>query len=284
MHASGNATAYRLGAAPVADDDLPMFDIVAPRLARGLAKAMGLAGGLTVGTVRTIAFADWKASLPAGVAVARFDADPLKDGLLLSVPATTIAALMDIFYGGEGAIDATQAGLGAAGRQFFGRLAGVIGATIDTAWADVGGIAARLEHCAYAAEDVAFNESADMLVVQTFDHARHGTVEIVYPLAALRGLTKPAALTTRCPDPIWRKRLSDAVMQTRLPVRTIIARPTVPLGRLMALAPGDVIPVLLPTSVPLTVAGRLLAHGSIGEANGRAAFKISTIDHGAFHD
>ena len=50
------------------------------------------------------------------------------------------------------------------------------------------------------------------------------------------------------------------------------------------LAPGDFIPVCLPTRVPVTVAGRLLAHGTIGEANGRAAIKIDKLEHGAVFD
>ncbi len=280
MAAPVSATPVRLGAPAVADDAFPMLDVVGPRLARGLAKALGEPDDLVVGAVRTVPLGDWKAALPASVAISRYRADPLKGGLLLSVPTPVIAAPMDRFYGGDGATDPAAMTLGAAGRRFFGRLAHEIGATIEAAWTDVGDLTVRFDACAYTADDVEFGEPADMLVVQTFDH-RHGTIEIAHPFGALRGLAKPVAAFARRPDPAWRNRLSDAVMHARLPVRTVIARPTVPLGRLMALAPGDVIPVLLPTSVPLTVGGHLLAHGSIGEANGRAAFKIATIEHGA---
>ena len=47
---------------------------------------------------------------------------------------------------------------------------------------------------------------------------------------------------------------------------------------LLALRPGDVIPISLPQHIPLTVAGRLFAHGTLGEADGRAAIRISRIE------
>ena len=72
--------------------------------------------------------------------------------------------------------------------------------------------------------------------------------------------------------------LIDAVMQVHLPVRSIFARPQVPLAKLLSLRAGDVIPVCLPDFLPVTVAGRQFAHGTVGEAGGRAAIKINSIE------
>ena len=69
----------------------------------------------------------------------------------------------------------------------------------------------------------------------------------------------------------------QSVSQVCLPVRSILARPELPLSRIMTLQPGDVIPLTMPRNVPLTVAGRLFAHGTIGESNGRAAIRIESI-------
>jgi flagellar motor switch protein FliM len=38
-----------------------------------------------------------------------------------------------------------------------------------------------------------------------------------------------------------------------------------------------VLPLILPSQIPLLVEGRVVAHGSIGEANGRAALRIEKI-------
>lgn len=67
-------------------------------------------------------------------------------------------------------------------------------------------------------------------------------IDVVF-LAMLR-----AVLSTRChagqrkhPRLIrfWPTSLSDAVMQVRLPVRTIFARPELPLSQLLTLQPGE---------------------------------------------
>jgi flagellar motor switch protein FliM len=58
----------------------------------------------------------------------------------------------------------------------------------------------------------------------------------------------------------------------------VLARPELSLARLMALQPGDIIPVALAEQVPMIVAGRVLAFGNIGENNGRAALRIDRIE------
>ena len=49
----------------------------------------------------------------------------------------------------------------------------------------------------------------------------------------------------------------------------------------LTLQPGDIIPVCLPNLVPVTVAGRVFARGSVGESNGRTAIKIERIEEGS---
>ena len=69
-----------------------------------------------------------------------------------------------------------------------------------------------------------------------------------------------------------------AVGEVRIQARTVLARPELPLSELMQLQPGDVIPVSLPKSVPLIVAGRRVALGSVGEKDGKAALKIEKME------
>ena len=47
---------------------------------------------------------------------------------------------------------------------------------------------------------------------------------------------------------------------------------------------GDIIPLTMPRHVPVTVAGRSFAVGSIGEANGNAAIMIEHIEKGPDND
>jgi flagellar motor switch protein FliM len=284
----------QLGAVVATRPDFPGLTRVANKMARGLTRAFAASGGstkVTAGEIATLTFAEWKAGLLPAVAVARYRERAIKGGLLLSVPSRLIASLVDIFYGGDGAIDPERFSIGAAEQRLFDRFAGQAGEVLTAAWADVERLTPALAASSFAIEDVSFGKPEDVVVIQQFatddPQAGKGMIELVYPLVALRsiaGLQGATEVTADEADPVWRTRLSDAVMQARLPVRTVIARPTVALSRLMSLAPGDFIPVTLPPRVPLTVAGRLLAHGTIGEANGRAAIKIDKLEQGAFYD
>lgn len=284
----------QLGGTVPSYTDLPGLDRIEEKIARGLGTAFAASGGPTkvsCGEIRTLSFRDWKDGLPEAVAVARYRERSIKGGLLLSLPHALIATMVDSFYGGDGAIDTARMAWGAAEHRLFDRFAQAAGEAVSAAWAEVHPLAPTLAGGIFARDDLSLGKPDDAVVVQQFatddPHAGAGCVEIVYPLAALRGFTGLQGARDSANedvDPAWRIRLSDAVMQSRLPVRTVIARPTVPLSRLMALVPGDFIPVTLPARVPLTVAGRLLAHGTIGEANGRAAIMIDKIEPGVFHD
>lgn len=297
MARSQNAavTPARLGAAAPSCPEMPELDRVGTRIASGLShvlKAMGAGCSLTARTRRTVDFADWNAALGADAAIARYRTRAIKGGIMLCFPAPLVAALVDSFYGGDGAVDARRTSLGAAEQRLFGRIATQAADAIAAAWAPMADLAPGPPTCQFGTDEVTFAKPADLVLVQSFEisfgESRGGTIEIVYLQTALRALPGlRGTVTGPAPeaDPVWRQRLSDAVMQSRLPVRTVIARPNVSLARLMSLAPGDLIPITLPARVPLTVAGRLLAHGTIGEANGRAALKIDHLEQGLIcHD
>ena len=71
--------------------------------------------------------------------------------------------------------------------------------------------------------------------------------------------------------------MARALEGVSLPVRSVVARPTLSVQELLALRIGDVIPITLAPRVPLLVGNRRLAEGTIGEQEGRAAFQIETI-------
>jgi len=75
-----------------------------------------------------------------------------------------------------------------------------------------------------------------------------------------------------------RERLGTAVGEIRIEARTVLARPELSLSELMQLQAGDIIPVSLSKHVPLIVAGRRIALGTVGEHDGRAALKIDKME------
>lgn len=63
-----------------------------------------------------------------------------------------------------------------------------------------------------------------------------------------------------------------------LPVRSEIAGISMPAARLLALQPGDVLPIAMPRSIPLLVGGQRFASASMGEWQGSAALRIETLN------
>ena len=110
------------------------------------------------------------------------------------------------------------------------------------------------------------------------------TIELMFPLIALRQLepllatSAPEELKHR--DPLWQARLARQMGDIRLSGKTVLARPTLTLEELLNLRNGDVIPVNIARHVPLIVGNRVLAHGTIGEQNGRSAFMIENLNQG----
>ena len=60
----------------------------------------------------------------------------------------------------------------------------------------------------------------------------------------------------------------------RLRARIVLARPELPLSRLMALSEGDLLRVAVKPSLPLLIEDRILATGTLGAVGGTAAFRI----------
>ncbi|MEP6786124.1 MAG: FliM/FliN family flagellar motor switch protein [Sphingomonadales bacterium] len=291
---AGGVQVVRLDAARAATNDFPRLARIGAKLLRGFTETLASAGvpvTLTDRGYTTQRFGDWKDGLSDEVAIARYRAAPMKGGVLVSVPPKLISRMVDRLYGGDGLHDRPHGQFGAAEHRLFARMAGDIGEVLDAGWLEVMPVTPTRVGEVYVAEEVVLTPPDHQVIVQEFAVAscKHelGSVAVLYPAASLRGI---AALHADDEDdaveidPVWQARLADAVLQTSLPIRTVLARPTVPLSMLVNLSPGDIIPMTLPAHVPLTAAGKLFAHGTIGEANGYAAIKIEKLEHGANFD
>ena len=153
------------------------------------------------------------------------------------------------------------------------------------AWSDV----AVLEPSLVAHETnpgfVSFVRGDEQVVMQSFTvtpgTGAASTITLVYTAAGLRPFEPQLAAKVPGglgePDPDWRERLVHALESVRLPVRTVLARPEMLMSELMALKPGDVIPVTMPTRAPLIVADCHLALGTLGDRDGKAALMVDQV-------
>lgn len=234
-------------------------------------------------------FSAWSAQVPAFTSISIYRVAPLTGQVLLRMDAAMISTLVDCFYCGIGNRPLPPRGeFTPTEDRLIARLSESLLSRLVETWSDI----LPLEPALIVRETgVGFAASAqpgDQMVVQRFmigiTRDQLWPVDLVFPLAALRAVEP--LMGTRLPadddqkDPVWQARIARRMRDIRLPARTVLARPNLSLAELMQLKVGDVIPVTISRSLPLIVGNRIVARGSIGEQDGRAAFQIEKIVQG----
>lgn len=268
--------------------EIPGLDRVAQRFARGLAMTLpgyGIDARIASATVRPARAESWYDQV-GGDAWVRFGIPEISAHATVTIPFPLIVRAIDRYYGGEGicAIDPRE--LTPAEARSLRSLGKALVPVITGAWGEVTTFAPVVEDAGHAVPRPAAAKLDETLAVQEFTltdtSGKDWTMTFALaqePLHRLPGLRADAG-PAREVSPVWTRNLQHAVMDVRFPVRTVLSRPDLTLERLLTLAPGDVIPVLLPAFVPLSVGGRVIGHGTIGEENGRAAIRLERMEEG----
>ncbi|KTE11424.1 flagellar motor switch protein FliM [Sphingopyxis sp. H115] len=272
----------------------PALDSVANQFGRSLRDLLRALGAPAIQVERASAdqmsFAEWSAAAAPAI-FWRYHAPPLKGPVLVAAARSLILQLVDIFYGGKGQPAAEREDLTDAEERFAARLGRDMGLQLATAWGEKLAVEPELDCVTTDPAKLAAVRADDEMFVQHFTLRgapfEGRTITCAYPLAALRGIAGADVIETQAAndaDPQWSNALNKALRDVRLPVRSVLARPEISLVKLLALEVGDIIPLAMPRHVPVTVAGRSFAVGSIGEANGNAAIMIEEIEKGPNHD
>lgn len=267
---------------PQNEESFPAMDRVGLQFARGLKDYLASLdfgdASMEPPTSHVMPFGHWQAMREADM-LFQFRLQK-KLSVLIAVPLPMLLGLVDLFYGGSGAQADARDALTAAELRFADRMAGQFAAMLAAAWTGMSsGARPMLGAVALSSEAKYFCKANEAALVQNFPSTG---IACVYPLAALRAETGASEETSvaAVPDAEWSARVNAAALSIRLPVRTIFARPEISVAKLIKLQPGDIIPLLLPQHVPITVSGRHFAQGNVGEASGRVAIKIENMQQG----
>ena len=194
-----------------------------------------------------------------------------------------LTASVDCFFGGQ--FDGETSASGKLKRSEIGmieRLAEAIGSSLIESWAAIHETTVRFDGYFHDKDDVEMSlEDENVLIsaisVNLSEH-KLAAIDVVQSLDGLVAiepqLNRPNSKEASEIDPIWQRSLKETVEEVFLPVRSVLARPTMDLAQLSRLAVGDILPVAPTDNVPLIVGDRVFAHGSIGEQHGGVAFQI----------
>lgn len=213
---------------------------------------------------------------------------PLNGHAMIAMEAGLVLSMVDLFFGGTGAApQTTPSEFTIAEDAIIRRAVAGIVEVLNRTWVEL----AEVSFHPHAAENnrrmLSHLDGEDPVIVCRFEltmpDGRTSPVDLVYPVVALKPLAsvlcaKVQSKRADSVDPAWRSGLTRAVMNVPIAVRSVLAEPTVKLSQLMALQPGDIIPIELGPDIPLLVTGARFAHGTVGQANGRAAVRIDRLE------
>lgn len=196
-----------------------------------------------------------------------------------------VLEVMDLFFGGTGVAPAAlPTEFSPAAEAMIARLGAGLVAPLKSAWEPLAKLDFRPGRPENSAALLQGMDADEAVIVTRFGLTTTGGrpvfVDMLYPVAALKPHT--ATLTGKVldkaeSDPAWRSGLTRSIMGVRFPVRSVLAEPVVPLATLMALKPGDVIPISVAPEVPVMVGRDRLGCGTVGTSNGRAAIRLTSL-------
>lgn len=290
--ASGPARPFAFGGeVPRTMSAIPVIDRINERLVRRIRDAVEpfarVKPKVSTEPVVIRGFAEWQAEQDEFTSLSLYAFRPMKGAILLRIEPDFVGRLVDAFYGGSGAPAPRRA------REFtpteeslLGRLGEALIGALAEGWSEIMPVRPQLRARETNAGFAGVAKPDEMVALARFTISPwpgHATVvEIVYPVAGLRSiepeLSAQATDDASAKTGAWREKLGAAVGEVRMEARTVLARPELSLSELMQLQAGDIIPVSLSKHVPLIVAGRRIALGTVGEHDGRAALKIEKME------
>jgi flagellar motor switch protein FliM len=212
---------------------------------------------------------------------------PLSGQAMLVLDGALTLQLVDLYFGGPGiAPSPLPAEFTPSAEAMIARLAKGVSERLAGAWAELAEIEFRPGRTETNPAMLSHIEGEDRVVLTRFTLAtptgRQVVIDILYPAATLKpiaGILSSKVQARREPvDTTWSGNLARAVMNVKLPVRSVLAEPVIPLAQLMRLQPGDIIPISFGPEIPMLVAGKTFARGGVGAANGRAALRLNRIE------
>lgn len=240
---------------------------------------------VTPAPIEIMPFDSWAQALPPFFSLSHYRMRPLKGGMLIGIEPDFVAGLVETFYGGTGAAHVHRGtDFTPSEELLLNRLLERIVSILAEHWQEVTPVETGLVARETSVSHIAFIRGDEPAVLQRFAvqlPAFIATLTIVYPLAMLRPIEERMASKVHDQDTSgdgsWRARLEQALGDVALPVRSILARPEISVAELLALKPGDMIPITLAQRTPLLAGARHIAEGMIGEQEGRAALMIEKV-------
>jgi flagellar motor switch protein FliM len=212
---------------------------------------------------------------------------PLSGQAMLVLDGALTFRMVDLYFGGPGiAPNPMPAEFTPTAEAMIARVAAGFAERLSGAWGQLAEIAFQPGRTETNPAMLSHIDGEDRMVrtrfLLTVGEARPIEIDLLYPAASLKPiasiLSSKVQSRRQAVDPAWTGDLARAVMNVKLPVRSVLAEPVIPLAQLMTLKPGDIIPISFGPEIPLLVSNNRFARGAVGASNGRAAIRVHRIE------
>ncbi len=239
--------------------------------------------GVEMASSDTLQFPKWHEALEGDAVYLEYHSGTSGPPMWVRVSRLFLTGCVDCFFGGQ--FDGETCAEGKLSRSetaMIDRLGKAIADSLAESWSVVYETTFRYAGYIHDKDDLEMDLEDPNILVSSARIALSGhAVEAIDFAQPIDGLTaiepqlhRPVSRETNAIDPAWQRSLKESFDQVYMPVRSVLARPTMDLSKLSRLAVGDILPVSPTDNVPLIVGDRVFARGSIGEQNGGVAFKI----------
>lgn len=212
---------------------------------------------------------------------------PLSGQAMLVLDGALTFRLVDVYFGGPGlAPNPLPVEFTPTAEAMIARVANGFVDRLAAGWAELAEIGFTLGRTEANPAMLSNINGEDRVVrtrfVLTIGEGRPVSVDLLYPAASLKPvapiLSSKVQSRRQEEDPAWRNKLTRIAMTVKLPVRSVLAEPVIPLAQLMSLKTGDIIPISFGPEIPLLVSNNRFARGAVGASNGRAAIRLHSIE------
>lgn len=273
-----------LRAGPAPAELLTLHSRFGERLARALATALGrMAGGdapvVEADPSRESAMAELAVHVAplAANSLLALGADNIP--VLASIEAEAVFRLLDRAFGGRGAVpEPLPDAFPLSAELFVARLEAVVASVLGEVLACAPARALRRDSSLDALAPFVADRTLATLAVEVTEHGHAPwTLTLAVPLDALAGLHDAADRSDVTPSSPARRRTptDEPFAAVPLTLRAVVVELSVPVSRVAALKPGDLLPVAVARQVPLRCGDITVASGTLGAMDDRVAIQIT---------
>lgn len=271
---------------------MPFVEIVNEKFAREfrsrLALDMRMNFDVRVGGTRIVDFREYTQQLQTPTAMTLFECAPFAGQGVIALEAGLVYGLVDQYYGGvSGGDSETAAAIGRAftstERRLITKVVSGFAKELTQAWGeliDVQFVPGAQEFNPSLINDIVPTE---LLIVSPFSlefDGGGGEFSYAIPLHGVEPhrskLDRAAGVQQMPPDPHWREKLDRALRHAPLELRCCVAATDIKLAGLLAMQPGDVLPVTMPEQHLVKIEGQGMFYARLGDSNGNLALEYLT--------